>query len=696
MTGWRFAAARAKSQAFLVRLLKVRNFAASKTTKRSMQIPILQDIVVILGLSVVVIYLFQRLKLPAILGLLLTGVITGPNGLVLVRAVHEVEMMAEIGVILLLFIIGLEFSLKTLASIKREVLLGGTVQVGGTVGLVFLLAYWMGYDWNKALFLGFLVSLSSTAIILKLLQEKGETNAPHGRISLGILIFQDIIVVPMMLLTPLLSGQSEGASSLWWLLLKAVGVVLAVLYGASYLIPRILHAVAKTKNRELFILTVIVICLLVAWGTSQAGLSLALGAFLAGLIISESEYSYQATGIVLPLREIFTSFFFVSIGMLLDMRFLIEHLGVILLLVLVVALLKFTVVSVAVLLLRYPRRTILITALTLFQVGEFSFILAGVGLQFNILDGVSQQYFLATSILTMALTPFVVEKAGLIAGWWMQQAIPEKLALSNLLNANPEEGLPVETLKDHAIIIGYGLNGQHVAEAARNSGIPYIVLDITPQNVEAARRAGMPVYFGDATNEVVLEHLRVHAARVAIVTITDPAGSKQIVQHIRNICNTVHIIVRTRYVRDVEELYQLGASEVVPEEFETSVEIFTRLLHKYLVAEDEIEDFIRLVRTGNYHSLRPNTDIGATRPPVLSLPDLNITCLRVQHDENEIVGKTLSEADLRARYGITIAAIERDEAYITEIAPDTQILKGDKVYVLGTSESLSRFGDKVR
>lgn len=661
-----------------------------------MQIPILQDIVVILGLSVAVIYLFQRLKLPSVLGLLITGVIAGPNGLSLVRAVHEVETMAEIGVILLLFIIGLEFSLKTLASIKREVLLGGSIQVGGTIGLVFLIAVLLGYDWNKALFMGFLVSLSSTAIILKLLQEKGETNAPHGRISLGILIFQDIIVVPMMLLTPLLAGHSEAPGSVWLLLLKASVVVVAVLYGASYLIPRILHAVAKTKNRELFILTVIVICLVVAWGTNQAGLSLALGAFLAGLIISESEYSYQATGIVLPLREIFTSFFFVSIGMLLDMRFLIEHLGGILLLVFIVALLKFFVVSLAVFLLGYPRRTTLITALTLFQVGEFSFILAGVGMQFDMLDGVMQQYFLATSILTMALTPFVVDKAGTIAGWWMKQAIPEKLALSNRLNAAPADELPVESLKDHIIIIGYGLNGQNVAKAARNANIPYVVLDVNPENVKLARREGVPVYFGDATNEVVLEHLRVYSARVAVVTITDPAGAKQIVQHIRNICNTVHIIVRTRYVRDTEVLYELGASEVVPEEFETSIEIFTRVLHKYLVPEDEIEDFIHEVRTNSYKSLRPNNDLAVVQMPALSLPDINVTCLKVQHEENDIVGKTLREANLRARFGITIAAIERGNTYISDILPDTQILKGDKVYVLGTSDALSGFGEKVR
>lgn len=228
-----------------------------------MHLPLLQDVVIILGLSVIVVYLFQRLKLPAILGLLITGMIAGPNGLVLVHAVHEVEMMAEVGVILLLFIIGLEFSLKTLASLKKAVLLGGFLQVGLSIGAVMGLALMVGFKWQQALFLGFLVSLSSTAIVLKQLQQRGEHNAPQGRLALAILIFQDIIVVPMMLLTPILSGQDTG-DSIWWLLLKAVGVVIVVLYGASYLIPRALHAVAQTRNRELFILTVVVICFAVA------------------------------------------------------------------------------------------------------------------------------------------------------------------------------------------------------------------------------------------------------------------------------------------------------------------------------------------------------------------------------------------------------------------------------------------------
>ncbi|HMN90889.1 MAG TPA: cation:proton antiporter, partial [Saprospiraceae bacterium] len=262
-----------------------------------MHIPLLQEIVIILGLSALVIYLFQRFNLPAILGLLMTGVIVGPSGLALIgsEATHEVEMLAEIGVILLLFIIGLEFSLKTLASIQRIVLVGGAVQVGGTILVTYIVAYFLGYPWGQALFLGFLFALSSTAIVLKILQESGEINSPHGKIALAILIFQDIIVVPMMLFTPLIAGNGGNVvQALLLLLLKAVVVIALVLLSARFLVPRLLHEIARTRSRELFILSIIVICFSVAWATSQIGLSLALGAFMAGLIISESEYSYQA------------------------------------------------------------------------------------------------------------------------------------------------------------------------------------------------------------------------------------------------------------------------------------------------------------------------------------------------------------------------------------------------------------------
>ena len=315
---------------------------------------LIQDIVIILGLSVGVLLIFQKLKLPTIVGFLITGMIAGPYGLSLINAPENVAKLAEIGIILLLFLIGMEFSLKNLAAIKKTVYIGGTLQVVLTIIFVSFIAYSLGYKPGTAVFIGYLFSLSSTAIVLKLLQDRGEINSPHGKITLAILIFQDIIVVPMMLTTPLLTGESKSfANDLMFLALKGGALILIVIIGARYVVPKLLFQVAKTKSKELFILTIVVICFSVAWLSSSLGLSLALGAFLAGLIISESDYSHEAVANILPFREIFTSFFFVSIGMLLDSQFLIEHWWVILLFTILTFFVKGVIASVAAFFLKY-------------------------------------------------------------------------------------------------------------------------------------------------------------------------------------------------------------------------------------------------------------------------------------------------------------------------------------------------------
>ncbi len=660
-----------------------------------MQIPILQDVVVILSLSVVVIYVFQRLQLPAILGLLITGMIAGPNGLSLVKATHEVEMLAEVGVILLLFIIGLEFSLKTLASLRNSVLIGGFLQVFLTIGIVWGLASLLDYSWRQALFVGFLVSLSSTAIVLKQLQIRGEHNAPHGRIALAILIFQDIIVVPMMLLTPILSGKEEvSGAQLLGLLLRAVAVVVVVLYGARYLIPKILEAVARTRNRELFILTVFVICFVVAWSTNQAGLSLALGAFLAGLIISESEYSYQATGIVLPFREIFSSFFFVSIGMLLDIQFFIAHLHIVLALALVVMFIKMLTILLAVAALSYPRRTAYMSALSLFQVGEFAFILAAIGAQYGLLDETLRQYFLATSIFTMAATPFVIDRTDAITDWWLKKTQGSRLVIHGTHRTEEAANAGAEVqLEDHVIIVGYGFNGRNIALAAQRAHIPFVVVELNPDQVHKAREEQMPIHFGDATNDVILEHLRVHQARVAVVTINDPLASRKIVSQIRSLCSNIHIIVRTHYVKDMDEFFLLGADEIIPEEFESSVEIFTRLLNKYLVPQDEIEAFVQHIRADKHQKQRPEASWDAAPVAGIDIPNFNISCFRILESNNLLKDKTLREADIRNRYGLTVAAIQRQDAYLTDMKANTRLQLGDRVFIMGQPEAIANFSE---
>ncbi|UJH91347.1 cation:proton antiporter [Antarcticibacterium sp. 1MA-6-2] len=374
-----------------------------------MEIPILKDIVVILGLSIFIILLFQKLKLPSLLGFLIAGIIAGPYAFNLISSQHEVELLSEIGIIFLLFIIGIELSLIGLAAIKKTILIGGGLQVGGTILFTALISNILGLPLNTAVFLGFLFSLSSTAIVLKILQEKGEITSPHGRVAVAILIFQDIVVVPMMLLTPLLAGKSDNIlETLGILLLKILGVGILIYLLALYVVPRVFKMVIKTKNRELFILTTIVFCFGVAWLTSSVGLSLALGAFFAGLIISESDYSHQATANVLPFREIFISFFFISVGSLLNLQFFFNNIVWILLLVIGVLLLKMLIIAGTVWVLRYPPRTVFMTVFALFQVGEFSLLLSTVGVQNELLPESVYQYFLAISIITMGLTPFVM------------------------------------------------------------------------------------------------------------------------------------------------------------------------------------------------------------------------------------------------------------------------------------------------
>lgn len=664
----------------------------------SVEIPLLTDITIILGASVLVIYVFQKLKLPTILGYLMTGILAGPHALGLIAASHEVEVLAEIGVILLLFIIGMEFSLKSLAAIKKSVFLGGAAQVGLTTVATALIAWWFGFELNSALFLGFVFSLSSTAIVLKLLQERSEVNSPHGKIALAILIFQDIIVVPMMLLTPILSGQAGDVGTVVVTLLLKVGVVIAVvLVGARYLVPILLHEVAKTKNRELFILFVVVICFAIAWGTSEMGLSLALGAFLAGLVISESDYSYQATGFIIPFREIFTSFFFVSIGMLLDVSFLIDHFLIIMGLLVLVSVAKAGIAGVAALLLNYPMRTAILTGLTLFQVGEFAFILSEVGIEYQLLSEATYQYFLSVSILSMAITPFVIQRSASITQsltafkTLRTLPLPPPKSKSNGASTAPDEG----HFKDHTIIIGFGVNGQNVARAAKFANIPYVIIEMNAETVQREKARGEPILFGDATNHFILEHVKVFSARVAVVAISDPVATRSVISSIRSICPTVHVIVRTRFMSEVSEQLRLGASEVVPEEFETSIEIFSRLLHKYLVPQDEVDHFIADIRAES-HELLPPGEINYRRAAQLTIPNMNISSLRVQNTNKEVVGKTMDESGIRARYGINVLAIQRDEDYLSHIEADTRIEQDDILFLAGKPEDVSRFHEAIK
>jgi CPA2 family monovalent cation:H+ antiporter-2 len=659
----------------------------------SVEFTMLQDIVIILGLSVLIILFFQRLKLPSILGLLITGIIVGPYGLNLIRAVTEVELMAEIGVIFLLFVIGIEFSLKGLASIRKTVLIGGGLQVLGTIGLVTLASYLFGLPPNTALFMGFLISLSSTAIVLKMLQERGELTAPYGRVSVAILIFQDIVVVLMVLLIPLLAGQMEDPGKMLLILLaKLIGILLAVFLLTRYIVPVLFRMVVRTQSRELFILTIIVLCFATAWLTSAVGLSLALGAFFAGLIISESDYSHQANANILPFREIFISFFFVSVGMLLDINFFLSNIVYINLLALGVIVLKFMVIAFTVFILRYQPRTVWLTALALFQVGEFAFVLSTAGMGYDLLPQQTYQYFLAISIITMGLTPFMISWAPGIVRVITRIRMPAQVRSTiNSMNLRDGEGRKETEFSGHLVIIGYGMNGENVALAAQKAGISHVIIELDPSAIDRARSKGETVVFGDATNEVILKHVHIQAARVIVIAISDPEATRQIVNSIRLYTETAYIIVRTRYVREVEEVIRLGADEVIPEEFETSVEIFTRVMKKYLVPNDEIRGFVNEIRSSNYRMLRAMSASDPTLDrPVVHISDMEIATLPVQQGKNRIVGKSIGESGIRSNFGVSVLAIRRGEEYITDITTETMVAQNDVLYILGMPDDIIR------
>ncbi len=530
-----------------------------------MDVALFKDLSILIAFSIAVLLICYRLKVPEIIGFLLTGILAGPYCLAIFSNTRDIEYLAEIGVVLLLFTIGIEFSFKNLLELKKQFFIGGTLQVILTLIAGIAIATAAGFSLNTAILAGFLLSLSSTAIVLRLLQERDETDSPHGRIIVGMLIFQDIVAVPMILLIPLMAGEGGGLlQTIPSLLLEVIGLVALVVVGTVWLVPKVLYRVARTRSQELFMLSVVVILLAMAWLTSSIGLSLALGAFLAGLIISESPYSTQALGGILPFRYVFTSFFFVSIGMLLDVRFVLANPVVILLAVAVVILAKAATAGATAVALGYPMRSAALVGLALSQVGEFSFILSKLGLDNGLLDSSMYQLFLATSILTMALSPFLISLSPRISDLICELPLPGKL---NGDKSGPRHGAPA--LKDHLVIIGFGINGRNIARAAKAAKVPYVIIEMNPDTVAQERSKGEPIHYGDATNEKVLEHVNISEARIVVIAISDAKATRRMVSVIRNMSPQVHVIVRTRYLREMGPLYDMGANEVIPEEFET-------------------------------------------------------------------------------------------------------------------------------
>ena len=652
---------------------------------------VLGNLLVIFSVSIAVVFLFHQFRLPSIAGFLVAGALIGPHGLNLIGDIGTVQILAEIGVVLLLFTIGIEFSLVQLASLRRLLFVAGPIQVGSVLLIGSVAAMGVGLTWQEGIFWGFLISLSSTAIVLKALANRGDSDSIHGRTIIGILIFQDIAVVPMMLLTPILASRLEGSGGSVVLTLgKSMLVVGLIVVAAWYAVPKLLEHIVRSRSRELFLLTIIVLCLGIAWLTSLGGLSLALGAFIAGLVISESEYSHQAMADVLPFRDSFNSLFFVSIGILMDWRVLIDHPVLVVGLLLAILSVKFVTGAAASLAMDIPPRSAFMVGVALAQVGEFSFLMAQQGQESGLLTGDPYQLFLAVSILSMIVTPFLMQWSPLMA-----RRIEAVQRLRHWLPTKTEahvlrtEGKHIR-LKDHVIIVGYGLNGRNLARVLSETEIPHLALDLDGDTVRLESRHGVPIYYGDATNPNVLRHVKIEDAKVLVVAISDPFITRRTVQVAKLLNPKVRVVVRTRYLRELEELHDIGADDVVPEEFETSIEIFALVLRTYNLPQDFITMKAEQVRREGYALLR------RSELPELAhhlrggtLTDAEVETCRID-DDSPAVGKSFGDLSIRPRTGASVIAWTREGMTESNPSLKTKLKAGDIVVLLGSRLQIRR------
>lgn len=641
----------------------------------------LSESVTILVAAIAVLLVCNRLRIPSVVGFLLTGVLIGPSGLGLVSATERVEIFAEIGVVFLLFAIGLEFSLERLKQIRRFFFVGGSMQAVLTTGLIALLMVAAGFSLPRSIFLGFLVTLSSTAIVLKLYADRRELDAPHGKILIGILLLQDFLIVPMIVLTPVLAGN-VAASAVSIALrfagsLAVVGLVFAV---ARYLMPRLLHMMVRTRIREVLVLGALAVCLGMAMLTEALEFSLALGAFIAGIIISESEYSHQVVAEVTPFRDVFNSLFFISIGMLLELPFALSHPGPVLGLAGTILVVKAVAGGAAAAILGFPRRIVIIVALALAQIGEFSFVLLRVGQSQGLLDRDLYQTLIAASILTMAATPLLIgvgPRLGAALGRWGKGS------------AREEPEVTVRKLRRHVLVVGFGVNGRNLSRVLQAASIPYMVVELDADSVRQGMADKQPMLYGDATRREILEHAGIETAEVVVFAISDLDAVRRAIPLARELNPNVHIIVRTRLVGEIEDLHRRGADEVIAEEFETSIEIFTRVLEHYHIPRNVIRAETRALRGEGYQMMRS--------PAQTKLPQSFLDLLAAGTTEvfrldegHRAVGQTLRALDIRHLAGATIIAVVRGEKPWPNPDPDMGLEAGDHLVLVGSHAEIER------
>jgi CPA2 family monovalent cation:H+ antiporter-2 len=639
---------------------------------------IIKDIVIILLVSIPIIFLFRKLNIPSIVGFLIAGMIIGPFGFQLISEIEKIEIMAEIGVILLLFTIGLEVSFGQLMKIRKYLLLIGGTQVILTILISGFIFYLIGVSARQSIYLGMLISLSSTAIVLKLLSDRNELETLHGRISLGILIFQDFAIVPMFLLLPVISADANKSfTEIILQLLYAFGAVVFILVAARFLMPKILFQLAKLRIREVFTVGILLLLLGTAYLTHSMGLSFALGAFIAGIILSESDLSHQVVAEILPLKDAFNSIFFVSVGLLLNFQFVVQNPVLLSIATLGILLIKSTIIIVIIKVMKYPLRVAVMTGLGLAQIGEFSFVLSQAGINFNLIGEDFYNAFLASSIFTMLITPFLFQLIPLLAH-----------KASSLEKA--KKRTDKDELKHHVIIAGFGLNGKNLARVLKETGIKYIIIELNPETVKEEKAKGERIIYGDITKENILHHAHIDTANVIVFAFSDPYSMRIGLKLSKKIKPSIYAIVRTRFTTEIEELMKLGADEVIPEEFETSLQIFSKVLEKFHIPLNIIMKQVGLLRGESYSLMRKDITDVHSFVHLNEILAAGLTETYYVDENNPHRDKTLSETNLRAETDATIIAIVREGKTISNPSGKEKLLTSDTIVITGTHQAVDK------
>ena len=558
------------------------------------ELGLIRSMAIVLAAALIGGMVARRIGLPVILGYLIGGIVIGPYGLEYVNNVEEVETLATIGVVLLMFTLGIEFSLKTVRQIGKVAILGGSAQIIVTIGLGLALGQLLGWSFTESWAFGFLIALSSTIIVLKTLVERGELGSAHGRIMIGILLIQDLSVVPMMvILTSIGEADTMLLSEVGWDVAKKFIFLVIVLVMGVWGLPWIMKVVVGGRSRELFLLAVVSLCLGAAFGADYVGLSVAVGAFLAGLIVSESDYAHQALADIRPLRDIFATLFFVSLGMLADPEFVLDNPVDVAIVVVVIMLGKFIITSFIARIFGYGVKTSLFVGSGLFQIGEFTFVLAALALELDIITDDIYSITLAAAFITILFTPFSMSLSSTLYHRVIQKDSMSKFVAKSLDPEVMYNGMP---LTNHVVICGYGQVARNLGSVLERRGFSYLIIDIDPRVIEMAREKGIPCVYGDASNPEILNRAALQKAKVMVITFPDPVSARLTTSNARAINHRLDIVARVHRDEDTEILQRLGVSELVRPELEAGLEIIRHTLHRFGLTMQEIQYIVNTLR----------------------------------------------------------------------------------------------------